>query len=142
MGYIQIDEEMRRRKQEKRDRQYEDINRMIDKVEKNRNFQTEEELLQEEKRKWQRNMKLLPILCSISLSIIGWGFFSVGLCMVLKIILSDTFWLGICFLLLSIIIFIIIFPLQRKIYKFAQSKYRLLIKKQEEEKEGDFSLDF
>lgn len=141
MGYMLIDEEMCRKKQEKRDRQYEDINRMIDKVEKNRNFQTDEELFQEEKRKWKRNMRLLPILCSIGLGVIGCIFLSVGICIVLKIILRDTFWLGICFLLLSILIFIIIYPVQRKSFKYAQSKYRLLTKKQEE-KEEKFSLDF
>ncbi|MDE6656580.1 MAG: hypothetical protein K2J85_06285 [Anaeroplasmataceae bacterium] len=140
MGILQVNEEMHRRKQETREKQYSDFNQAIDRVEKNKNYKTEEELLLEEKKKWKRKMKLFPILFSVCLSCIGCVFLSIGICIVLKLILKDIFWLGIAFLVLGILIFILVYPIQKKIFDYFQGKYYKAIKKMEEVKKESLDL--
>ncbi len=122
MGIIGISEEMRVRKADKREKRYAEFERKISEVESNRNYKTEEDFLQEDKDKMKRKIHLYPVLFSVFYAIIGVAFLTLGICMVLKV-LGDLLWLGILFLILSLGIFISLYPIQKRIQEHFYAKY-------------------
>ena len=122
MGMLGMSENIRTRKADKKEKRYAEFERKISEVETNRNYKTEEDLLQEDKNKMIRKIHLYPVLFSVFYAMIGAAFLTLGICMALKV-LGNLLWLGILFLILSLGIFISLYPIQKRIQEHFYAKY-------------------